>query len=136
MERIMKAQALNDQGRSSHMLAKRTLELNYRHPIVQELHARVQADSEDVTVRDLSRLLYDAAALNSGFAVDDSKDFGDRVYRVIASGLNLKADATVAEDVEEAEEEEAEPAEAQEAAPEEAEEVAEAEAPKPKHDEL
>jgi len=133
MERIMKAQALNDAGKSSHMLAKRTLELNYRHPIVQELHARVAADAEDASVKDLARLLYDAAALNSGFAVDDSKDFGDRVYRVIASGLSLKPDATVSEDAEDVEEEE-EPAEEEEAAPEEAEEVAEAATPK--HDEL
>jgi len=130
MERIMRAQALNDASKSSHMLAKRTLELNYRHPIVKELKARVEADVDDDKIKDLARLLYDAAALNSGFAVDDSKDFGDRVYRVIASGLNLPADAKVEEDAEE--EEEAEPEEEEEAVAEEAEEVAD----KPAHDEL
>ncbi len=105
MERIMKAQALNDASKSSHMLAKRTLELNYRHPIIQELQTRVAADADDVHVKDLARLLYDAAALNSGFAVDDSKDFGDRVYRVLAQGLNVKGDVKVDDEPEEAEEE-------------------------------
>jgi len=128
MERIMKAQALNDASKSSHMLAKRTLELNYRHPIVQELQTRVAADADDVHVKDLARLLYDAAALNSGFAVDDSKDFGDRVYRVLAQGLNVKGDVKVEDEPEEAEEEPAE---------ESADEAEEADdAAKPKHDEL
>jgi len=124
----MKAQALNDASKSSHMLAKRTLELNYRHPIVQELQTRVAADADDVHVKDLARLLYDAAALNSGFAVDDSKDFGDRVYRVLAQGLNVKGDVKVEDEPEEAEEEPAE---------ESADEAEEADdAAKPKHDEL
>ena len=130
MERIMKAQALNDPSRSAHMLARRTLEINYRHPIVQELHARVTADVEDAGIKDLSRLLYDAAALNSGFAVDDSKDFGDRVYRVIAAGLNLKGEVSAADDADDVEVEEKEEPVAD--APEEAEEVTE----KPKHEEL
>jgi len=127
MERIMRAQALNDPSKSSHMLAKRTLELNYRHPIVQELKARVDANADDVHVKDLARLLYDAAALNSGFAVDDSKDFGDRVYRVIAAGLSVAPDAKV--QVEDDDEEVPEEAEA-------TEEAAEEEPAQPAHDEL
>lgn len=130
MERIMRAQALNDASRSSHMIAKRTLELNFKHPIVKELKARVAADADDDKIKDLARLLYDAAALNSGFAVDDSKDFGDRVYRVIASGMGLSPDAK-ADDADDDAEEAPEAEEAEDAA-EEAEEVAE----KPAHDEL
>jgi len=133
MERIMRSQALNDASKSSHMFAKRTLELNSRHPIVKELAARAAADADDEKVKDLARLLYDAAALNSGFAVDDNKDFGDRVYRVLASSLNVDATAPAAEEEAEEEEKEEEEKEEEEATPA-AEEPAAHE--KPKHDEL
>jgi heat shock protein beta len=142
MERIMKAQALGEQNKNSFMVAKRTLEINARHPIVQEMKKRAQADSSDSRLKDLASLLYDAAALQSGFAVDDHKSFGERVYRVIAGGLDLPADAKPSDEEEEDEEEE--PAAEAESESEEAADVPETEAaapapapaPTPSHDEL
>jgi len=64
-------------------------------------------------------LLYDAALLQSGFAMEDTTTFADRIHRVIKSGLAIDASATVeeeefVEDVEEEEEGEEEEEEAEE----------------------
>ena len=34
-------------------------------------------------------LLYDTALLNSGFSIDDTKDFAGRMYRLMKTGLQL-----------------------------------------------
>ena len=142
MERIMKAQAMGENQKNQFMISKRTLEINARHPIIVEMKARAVADVADAKLKDLASLLYDAAALNSGFAVDDTKDFGSRVYRVIAGGLGVDADAAIEEEEEEEEKEEETPqedeeeqADAQDEKP--AEPAAAAAAPStPSHDEL
>jgi HSP90 family molecular chaperone len=145
MERIMKAQALGEGSKNSFMIAKRTLEINPRHPIIKQMNERVAAKSDADTqkLKDLAALLYDAAALNSGFSVDDTKEFGNRVYRVLASGLDVSADAPLEEEVEEEESEEESSSSDDEEEAQEVDESATAEekkpeAPKatPSHDEL
>ena len=72
------------------MISKRTLEINPRHPIIEELKHRVANRGDDESIiKDMANMLYDAAALNSGFLVDDAKSFGERIHRVIASNLNV-----------------------------------------------
>jgi len=148
MERIMKSQAFADPSRSQHMVSKKTMEINPRHPIVAELAKRVSESEEDDETKNLGWLLYDAAMMQSGFSPDDPKAFAERMYHLMKTGLSLDSlelleeievpvEEPVAEDAgdEEAEEEEtADDAEddtaddkADEAAP--AEEAAE-EAPK------
>merc|ERR1712159_178013 len=41
MERIMKAQTMGSQDRSSSMVSQKTFEINSAHPIVRELKSRV-----------------------------------------------------------------------------------------------
>ncbi|KAJ2542471.1 Hsp90 chaperone hsp82 [Coemansia sp. RSA 1853] len=90
MERIMQSQALRDSGgMSSYMASKRTLGLHPTHPIVRALKAKVAADKNDKTVRDLSNLLYEAALLASGFTLDDPSQFSSRINRMVMLGLSL-----------------------------------------------
>merc|ERR1719198_876164 len=67
-----------------------SMEINPRHPIIRELNKRVSGDG-DVSdeVKDLALVLLDTALLNSGFHMEDSKDFSARMYRVMKSGLGL-----------------------------------------------
>lgn len=105
MERLMRAQTFTDEEQVRSMAAQRTLELNPRHPIVVELNKLVvEAPSEEST-RDLAYLLYDTALLASGFAQDDTEGFSDRMYRSMASNLNIKS-LSLVEEIEDDEEEE------------------------------
>jgi len=92
MERIMKSQAFSDAKKSSYLFSKKTMEINPRHPIIVELNNRVSGDGEITDeVKDLALVLLDTALINSGFHMEDSRDFSQRMYRVMKSGLGLKS---------------------------------------------
>jgi len=93
MERIMKSQAFANPEKGAALLAKKTLEVNPRHPIIAALQKRAAADEKaaagDELVGDIARLLYESALLNSGFSLEDTRAFGARVARLIKGNLAL-----------------------------------------------
>nr|AYQ96077.1 heat shock protein 90 [Rhipicephalus microplus] len=92
MERIMKAQALRDSSTMGYMAAKKHLEVNPDHPIMENLRVKADADRNDKAVKDLVMLLFETALLCSGFALEDPQLHADRIYRMIKLGLGIDED--------------------------------------------
>lgn len=89
MERIMKAQALRDTSTMGYMAAKKQLELNPDHPIVETLRGKVDKDKNDKSVKDLVMLLYETSLMASGFTLDDPQTHANRIHRMIKLGLGI-----------------------------------------------
>merc|ERR1712012_882 len=92
MERIMKAQALRDTSTMGYMAAKKHLEINPDHSIVEDLRQRAETDKNDKSVKDLVLLLFETALLSSGFALEDPAVHSQRIHRMIKLGLGIDED--------------------------------------------
>jgi len=97
MERIMKAQALRDTSTMGYMAAKKHLEINPDHSIVENLRQRAEADKNDKSVKDLVLLLFETALLSSGFSLEDPAVHAKRIHRMIKLGLGIDEDDTDAD---------------------------------------
>jgi heat shock protein 90kDa beta len=83
MERIMRAQALSDRNKNSYLTSQKTMELNPRHPLVTKLLAMVEDDPDNQETKDAAMMLYDTAALTSGFTIEDVEAYTERMFRVM-----------------------------------------------------
>uniref|UniRef100_A0A8C7DWZ9 Endoplasmin n=1 Tax=Oncorhynchus kisutch TaxID=8019 RepID=A0A8C7DWZ9_ONCKI len=113
MERIMKAQAYQtgkDISTNYYASQKKTLEINPKHPLIKEMLKRISTDAEDQTASDLAMVLFETATLRSGYQLQDTKAYGDRIERMLRLSMNVDLN----EQVEEPEEEPEEAAEAEE----------------------
>ena len=93
MERIMKAQALRDNSTMGYMAAKKHLEVNPNHSIVNAINDKIQADANDKAIKDLVMLMYETSLLTSGFNLDDATVHANRIHRMIKLGLGIDEDA-------------------------------------------
>merc|ERR1711863_112590 len=98
MERIMKAQALRDTSTMGYMAAKKHLEVNPDHSIVENLRQRAEADKNDKSVKDLVMLLFETGLLSSGFSLEDPQIHAQRIHRMIKLGLGIDDDEGDVED--------------------------------------
>jgi molecular chaperone HtpG len=93
MEQIMKAQALRDNSTMGYMAAKKHLELNPDHSIIKAINAKVQADENDRSIKDLVLLMYETALLTSGFSLEEPQTHASRIHKMIKLGLSIDDDA-------------------------------------------
>merc|ERR1712018_11930 len=81
--------------------AKKHLEINPDHSIVENLRQRAEAD-KNKSVKDLVLLLFETSLLSSGFSLEDPAVHARRIHRMIKLGLGIdeddEADAAVADD--------------------------------------
>lgn len=54
-----------------------------------------EKDKEGEQTKALARILFDTALLESGFAIEQPKDFNTRVHRLLASSLGIKGELKV-----------------------------------------
>jgi molecular chaperone HtpG len=101
MERIMKAQALKDTSAMGYMAAKKHMEINPDHPIVEIMRTKAEADKNDKSLKDLVWLLYETALLTSGFSLDDPQVHASRIHRMIKMGLGLDGDDDIVDNADE-----------------------------------
>jgi molecular chaperone HtpG len=80
------------------MVSKKTLELNPRHQIVEELRKKADVDQSDKTVKDLVWLMYETSVLTSGFSLDEPQNFAGRIHRMIKLGLSIFEDDKAEDD--------------------------------------
>merc|ERR1712183_232922 len=92
MERIMKAQALRDTSTMGYMAAKKNLEINPDHAIMEQLRQKAEADKNDKSVKDLVMLLYETSLSASGFSLEDPSTHASRIHRMIKLGLAIDID--------------------------------------------
>merc|ERR1711990_647533 len=83
MERIMKAQALRDTSPMGYMAAKKHMEINPDHGIIENLRQRAETDKNDKSVKDLVLLLFETSLLSSGFSLEDPAVHARRIHRMI-----------------------------------------------------
>lgn len=99
MERIIKAQALRNAS-SPQLGARRTLEINPEHVIIKELLRQMnEEDGQNKVNKDLVRLMYQTALINSGFSIQDPNAFSKRIYKMIQVGLSLDEEDAPVEEV-------------------------------------
>uniref|UniRef100_A0A673WEQ0 Heat shock protein 90, alpha (cytosolic), class B member 1 n=1 Tax=Salmo trutta TaxID=8032 RepID=A0A673WEQ0_SALTR len=87
--------ALRDNSTMGYMMAKKHLEINPDHPIVETLRQKADLDKNDKAVKDLVILLFETALLSSGFSLDDPQTHSNRIYRMIKLGLGIDDDDEV-----------------------------------------
>merc|ERR1712043_129786 len=92
MERIMKARALRDTSTMGYMAAKKHLEINPDHSIMEQLRQKAETDKNDKSVKDLVHLLFETSLLSSGFSLEDPAIHAQRIHRMIKLGLGIDDD--------------------------------------------
>mmetsp|Transcript_3084 Transcript_3084/g.4713 ORF Transcript_3084/g.4713 Transcript_3084/m.4713 type:complete len:801 (+) Transcript_3084:115-2517(+) len=96
MERIMRAQTLQDPTKFNFMTGSKILELNPNHPLVAELDERVRYQPRNTETKELAELIYETALLTSGFSLENKVDYANRVYRMLELGFRGKVTSSSA----------------------------------------
>jgi molecular chaperone HtpG len=89
MERIMKAQALNNNVLHNHMTPKKILEINKDHIIMKTLRDKY-LNKDETHFKDMVLLMYDIACVSSGFTLTNTNEFAKKLYRILEIGMGAE----------------------------------------------
>ena len=86
MQRYMKAQSVASGGDGNlGAMNQAILEINPKHPIVQDLQKMVKTDKESAETKNFAMLMYDVASMTSGYEVSDAGSFAQRVMSLMTT---------------------------------------------------
>lgn len=89
MERIMKAQTLQNTSMGGAMMMRKILEINPTHPLLTEIRQRLQAAREPTApVKSLVHLLYQTVLLDSGFTLEEPSRYAAHIYKILQAGFS------------------------------------------------
>merc|ERR1711890_211095 len=74
------------------MAAKKHLEINPDHKVIEALRLRAESDKNDKPIKDLIVLLFETSLLASGFNLEDPAVHATRIHRMIKLGLGIGED--------------------------------------------
>ena len=101
MQRYMKAQSVAGGGDGNMgAMNQAILEINPKHPIVQDLEKMVRSDKDSTETKNFAMLMYDVASMTSGYEVSDAGDFAKRVMSLMTTKAKQDgvSEAVVVED--------------------------------------
>lgn len=89
MQRYMKAQSVASGGDGNlGAMNQSVLEINPKHPIIQDLERMVKGDKENEQTKNYASLIYDVASMTGGYEIEDSGDFAKRVMTLMTTKAN------------------------------------------------
>ena len=89
MQRYMKAQSVASGGDGNlGAMNQAVLEINPKHPIIQDLELMVKGDKESQQTKNYASLIYDVASMTGGYEIEDSGDFAKRVMTLMTTKAN------------------------------------------------
>ncbi|CAF0790737.1 unnamed protein product [Adineta steineri] len=108
MERIARAQTYQKSGgdatQNYYLNQKKTLDINPRHPLIKDLLRRVIDSKDDKVASDLATVMYEAATLRSGFDLNDSDGFADRIESMLRRAMGVSLDEKIDDEPQDGEE--------------------------------
>ena len=87
MQRLVKAQTFGKQDTMQFMIGKKILEINPNHEIIKKLRNKIESDTDIDNTKDLIKLLYEISLQSSGFNIENSSDFINRVLKLVNNNL-------------------------------------------------
>merc|ERR1719281_389617 len=88
----------NDASQAYYKNQKKTLGINPRHPLIKTLKSRVEDDPADDAAIEIAKLLFDQAALRSGYQLKDPTDFADRIMNIMYANLDIDPETPLEEE--------------------------------------
>ncbi|CCW59598.1 unnamed protein product [Phytomonas sp. EM1] len=68
---------------------KRIVEVNHRHPLVNDLYQRFTVDKDDELAKDIAWVLYDTASMRAEFPILNISMYAKRVDRLLRNGADI-----------------------------------------------